>query len=248
MSGENSSSASETELKPVSFRFSSALDVPAQGEVDRKDKGMLTVSGFVMGPNAKALPSVLVYLTDLEGNRVGQSCRTSPDTGEYKVLVNEPGKYILRAHKRGMMMENMEGISLPMESGKIEGLNFTMIPDGCVVAGRVLVSETSEPVANAVIRCRSRLGDYTGETLSDAEGNFSIVGVPPNCECYLEILDDIGTRLHVTDNFETVQKNHISLVVNVHKKTPNHLRPNRTSETVPGDDTRVEILDGSSGG
>jgi len=236
---EKSAPAPDQEGKQVSFRFSSAVDIPAQKEMDRRDKTVLVVSGFVTDRNGKGLPSVLVYLTDLEGNRVGQSCRTSPETGEYKVLVNEPGKYFLRAHKRGMMVENVDGISLPMESGRIEGLNFSMIPDGCVVKGRVLVSETSEPVPDTVVRCRSRLGDYTGETLSDADGNFSIVGVPPNCECYIEILDGSGKRLHVTDHFETVQKSQISLAVNLPQKNNEHLRSNDPPQTVSRVDANV---------
>ncbi|MGB9618655.1 MAG: carboxypeptidase-like regulatory domain-containing protein, partial [Desulfomonilaceae bacterium] len=230
---EKSAAATEQEKKPVSFKFSSAVDIPTQEEIGRRDKAQLVVSGFVTGPDGRGLPSVLVYLTDLQGNRVGQSCRTLAETGEYKVLASEPGKYVLRAHKRGMMMENSDGVPLPMESGKIEGLNFSMIPDGCVVKGRIVLSDALEPVPHTAVRCRSRLGDYTGESVTDADGNFSIVGAPPNCECYVEVIDGSGKRVHVTEHFETVQKNQISLEIQL-KETPSRpLRSNEPSPTVP---------------
>lgn len=223
----------ERDEKPVSFKFSSAVDIPSREEIDRRDKTQLVVSGFVMGPNGKGLPSVLVFLTDLEGNRVGQSCRTAPETGEYKVLVNEPGKYVLRAYKRGMMMESGEELSLPLESGKIEGLNFVMIPDGCVVKGRIRLADSLGSVSPMVVRCQSRLGDYTGESISDADGNFSIVGVPPNCECYLEIVDASGKRLHVTDHFETVQKNRIEIEIQLPNHVSDSSRVSQTPQTIP---------------
>jgi len=237
---EKAAAGTEQDGKSVSFKFSSAVDVPTQEEIDRRDKAQLVVSGFVTGPDGRGLPSVLVYLTDLEGNRVGQSCRTLAETGEYKVLVNEPGKYILRAHKRGMMMENTDGVSLPMESGKIEGLNFSMIPDGCVVKGRVLLSDTLEPVPHTAIRCRSRLGDYTGESVSDADGYFSIVGAPPNCECYVEVIDASGRRVHATEQFETVQKNQVSLDIRLKQAPSSPVGSNRPSAAVPKMGGRAE--------
>ena len=73
------------------------------------------------------MASVIVYLTDEEGNRVGQSCRSMPDTGEFKVQVNHPGRYQLHGYKRGFVMGEGEPVLLPIESGKIEGFNLHMI-------------------------------------------------------------------------------------------------------------------------
>ncbi len=237
---ERSPVTTEQEGKPMSFKFSSAVDVPTQEEIDRRDKAQLAVSGFVTGPDGRGLPAVLVYLTDLEGNRVGQSCRTLSETGEYKVLASEPGKYVVRALKRGMIMENAGGVTLPVESGKIEGLNLSMIPDGCVVKGRILLSDTSEPVPHTMVRCRSRLGDYTGESVSDADGNFSVVGVPPNCECYMEVVDSSGKRLHVTEHFETVQKNQICLTIEITEMPSGSLGSPETTPNIPNLDGEPE--------
>lgn len=206
---------SKKTAKLVDFKFSSAVDFPTPEEMERRDQQQLTVSGFVKGIDGKALPSVLVYLTDLEGNRQGQSCRTLPDTGEYKVIAGEPGRYLLKAYKRGMIMEERESISLPLDSGKLEGLNFRMIPDGCVVKGVVRVRGTDRPVPNIVVRCLSRLGDYSGDSFTDEDGNFTIVGVPPNCECFVEVIGSSGENLSVSENFETVQKPQVQLTIEV---------------------------------
>jgi len=201
--------------RQVDFRFSSAVDFPTPEEMERRDQQQLTVSGFVKGIDGKALPSVLVYLTDLEGNRQGQSCRTLPDTGEYKVIAGEPGRYLLKAYKRGMIMEERESISLPLESGKLEGVHFRMIPDGCVVKGGVRVRGTDRPVPNTVVRCLSRLGDYSGDSFTDDDGNFTIVGVPPNCECFVEVIGNSGEKVHVSENFETVQRPVVELTIKI---------------------------------
>jgi hypothetical protein len=210
--GEKQQSSSKIQ-KLIDFRFSSAVDFPTPEELERRDHQQLTVSGFVRGVDGKGLPSVLVYLTDLEGNRHGQSCRTLPDTGEYKVIAGEPGRYLLKAYKRGMIMEGAEAISLQMEAGKVDGLNFTMIPDGCVVKGIVRAKGTAQPFANTIVRCLSRLGDYSGESVTDQEGNFAIVGVPPNCECFVEVIGSGATRIYLSENYETVQKTQIELEI-----------------------------------
>ncbi|MDQ1239286.1 MAG: hypothetical protein QG577_1472, partial [Thermodesulfobacteriota bacterium] len=121
--------------------------------------------------------------------------------------------YLLKAYKRGMIMEGAEAISLQMEAGKVEGLNFRMIPDGCVVKGVVRTKGTAQPFANTMVRCLSRLGDYSGESVTDHEGNFAIVGVPPNCECFVEVIGSGATRIYLSENFETVQKTQIELEI-----------------------------------
>ncbi len=76
----------------MEFKFASAVDVPTAEELMRREKEQMVVSGAVTDASGKGMGSVIVYLTDLEGNRVGQSCRSAPETGEFKVLINEPGK------------------------------------------------------------------------------------------------------------------------------------------------------------
>ncbi len=85
---------SEDEKKPVAqeFKFASAVDIPSPEEVERREKEQLVVSGMVKGPDGKGIESVIVYLTDLDGTRVGQSCRSMSDTGEFRGTHERAGK------------------------------------------------------------------------------------------------------------------------------------------------------------
>ncbi len=133
----------ESKSASSDFRFASAVELPSQTEIERREKEQLIVSGHVRGVDSKGLSSVIVYLTDLKGNRLGQSCRSLPDTGEFKVLAAEPGKYLLNAYKRGYVVEGESSMTLPIESGKIEGFTFRMAPEGCKVNGMVILEDTS---------------------------------------------------------------------------------------------------------
>ena len=67
------------------FRFSLAVDVPSQEELERREKERLVVSGSVIGPDGVPVESAVVYLTDVDGNKIGQSCRSSAENGFFKV-------------------------------------------------------------------------------------------------------------------------------------------------------------------
>lgn len=188
------------------FKFSSAVDVPTPEEVERRERTHLVISGSVLGPDGKGIPSVIVYLTDEEGNRVGQSCRSMPDTGEFKVLINEPGKYRLYGYKRGYVMEEGAPPPLPIESGKIEGFNFRMIPEGCVVFGRVVREDTGKGLPEHEVSCVCRADNYSRSCRTNIEGEFRISGVPVNSECFLEVRGEGGVLRTTTDTFQTVQK------------------------------------------
>ncbi len=197
------------------FRFSSAVDMPTPEEMERREKSHLVVTGSVLGADGKGVPSAIVYLTDEEGNRVGQSCRTMPETGEFKVLISEPGKYRINGYKRGFVMEQSEPPQLPIESGKIEGFNLRMIPEGCVVSGRVVRDGSSEGIPGHEVSCVCRVDNYSRTAKTNAEGEFRISGVPVNSECFLEVRGEGGTLRITTDTFQTVQKKEIYTEIKV---------------------------------
>jgi hypothetical protein len=198
--------------KPSSqdFRFSAAVDVPSPEEQERREKEQLVVAGSVTGPDGQGIAMVIVYLTDEQGNRVGQSGRSVAETGEFKVLVNEPGRYFLNAYKRGYVPEIAESTLLPIESGKIEGYEFKMIPEGCLVSGTVFNDPSGMVVPGVEVKCVSRTGEFSRSSFTNAEGHFRISAIPVNSECHLEVLSENGKVIGESHPFETVQKKEIS--------------------------------------
>ncbi len=202
------------------FRFSSAVDVPTPEEVERREKTQLTVTGSVLGPDGKGISSVIVFLTDEEGNRVGQSCRTMPETGEFKVLINEPGKYRLNGYKRGFLMDLSEPPQIPIESGKIEGFNIRMMPEGCFVSGRVVRGDAGAGIPGYEVSCVCRAHNYSRSAGTGSDGHFRISGVPVNSECFLEVRGGKGDLLTTTDTFQTVQKKEMYSEIRIADPTP----------------------------
>jgi len=188
------------------FRFLAAVDVPTREEIDRREKLQLVVRGSVIGPDGQGIPSVIVYLSDEQGSRLGQSCRTQSDTGEFKVSVNEPGRYLVNAYKRGYILDSPNPMVLPIESGKIEGFNIKMLPEGCTVHGRVSAEQDGTPLAGIEVKCTCRAGGFARSAVTDPEGNFAIAGIPVNSACHLEVLGEDGIVLVQSEPFETVQK------------------------------------------
>ncbi|MEI7448750.1 MAG: carboxypeptidase-like regulatory domain-containing protein [Desulfomonile sp.] len=212
------------EKKPVTteFKFSSAVDLPSPEEKERREKEQLVVSGFVKGLDSKGISSALIYLTDLDDNRVGQSFRSDPDTGEFRVIAHEPGKYILKAYKRDFVMEESHPPALPIESGKIEGYNLRMLPEGCVLQGKVAFDNSNDSVAGLEVKCVCLSDDFSRTTHTDPEGHFVISSVPPNSECFLEVLTLHGDLLLRSEPFETVQKKEIYREVKIVSNLGNH--------------------------
>ncbi|MDQ7782795.1 MAG: carboxypeptidase-like regulatory domain-containing protein [Desulfomonilaceae bacterium] len=202
------------------FRFSSAVDVPTPEEVERRERTQLVVTGSVLGPDGKGIPSVIVYLTDDEGNRVGQSCRTMPETGEFKVLTGEPGTYRISGYKRGFVLEGSEAPRIPIESGRIEGFNFRMIPEGCGISGRVVRDESGEGLPKHDVTCVCAVLNYTRSVQTAADGQFRMNGIPVNSECFLEVRGEDGGLLAATDTFQTVQKKEMYIEIKIANPEP----------------------------
>lgn len=191
------------------FKFSATVDVPSAEEVERREKEQLVVSGSVTGPDGRGIASAIVYLSDQDGNRIGQSCRSQAETGEFKVLVNEPGSYFVNVYKRGHVLESSEPMALPIKSGKIEGYRVRMIPEGCVVQGRVTTQGGTRVVPDVQVTCSCKAKDYSRAGRTDSEGRFRLTGIPINSECYLEVVRQDGVVIVRSNSFETVQRKEI---------------------------------------
>ncbi|MCA1959755.1 MAG: hypothetical protein LDL33_03085, partial [Desulfomonile sp.] len=185
------------------FRFTSAVEVPPPDEIERRGREQLVVTGAVCGPDGRGLGAVIVYLVDDQGNRVGQSCRSLPETGEFKVHVNSPGRYVLHGYKRGFVEDSSEAPILPLESGKIEGYMLRMIPDGCVVHGKVVTDAASPAPAGMEVRCVCEGGAAGGIASTDSAGRFRIFGVSSDATCRIEVRNASGEVVFCSEPFET---------------------------------------------
>jgi hypothetical protein len=214
------------------FKFSAAVDVPTPQELERREREQVVVSGSVRSTDDTGISAVIVYLTDEKGNRIGQSCRSLADTGEFKVLVNEPGRYFLNAYKRGYVLESSEPMALPIESGKIEGYQVRMIPEGCIVQGRVSSHPAKGDLGRVEVKCICRAGDLTRSSRTDGEGRFRISGIPVNSECYLEAIDSEGKWYGRSAPFQTVQKRDIYQELTLHER-PDTSSPPRMESSQP---------------
>ncbi len=207
-------------VKQGDFKFSSAVDVPSSEELERRDKEQIVICGAVKGPYGKGVSSVIVYLTNENGARVGQSCRSAPESGEFRVLIHEPGRYALNGYKRGYIRESMEPLIVPIESGKIEGFNFVMIPEGCAIHGHI-ADESGAALTDVEVKCICGAENITRSGRTDESGAYGIMGVLVNSRCRLEVHDSNRNIIAVSDPFETVQTKEMrrDLVVNT-SETP----------------------------
>ncbi|MGC8602081.1 MAG: carboxypeptidase-like regulatory domain-containing protein [Desulfomonilaceae bacterium] len=191
------------------FRFSSAVDIPSQEEIERRERERLVVSGTILGPDGKPAEYAVVYLTDLEGNKIGQSCRSNAGNGFFKVLVHETGSYLLHVYKRGFAMSGNKPVPIPIESGKIDGLVINLVSQGLMIQGRVLTEDGNIPLPEIQINCVCRSKGFASASKIDDSGHFRLFNVPINSECYLEAVDRDQNVLARTEGFETIQKKQI---------------------------------------
>ncbi len=202
---------SRSEAKPpaAEFKFTSAVDLPSPDEIERREKTQLVVSGCVRDPEGRGIGSVIVYFIDEKGNRLGQSCRSAPDTGEFKVLAAEAGKFKLGGYKRGYVMESVDPVPIPIEAGKIEQFNFVMRAEGCEVRGKVLMDPGGQTLTGYEVKCDCRRDDFARSDYTNTEGEFQILGVPLDSACTLSLLKPDGTLVSRSEPFQTVQKKEI---------------------------------------
>jgi hypothetical protein len=125
------------------------------------------------------------------------------ETGEFKVQVNQPGRYILRGYKRGFLMEETDPRPLPIESGKIEGYCLRMIPEECVISGKVIFGGITGAAPHVEVRCVDETGEVWRASQVSPSGEYHIAGLPFDFRCFLEVRAAEGRLLWGSESFST---------------------------------------------
>ncbi len=213
------SSSSESERDKIlahkEFKFSSAVDLPSPEEIERREKEKIVVSGRVVDPSGSGLATAVVYLVDKDGNKIGQSCRTNSDDGSYRVQANDAGAHAVNVYRRGYVMNSDGPIKLPAKSGKIKTFDIPMLPEGCLIHGKVMSEADKTPLAGLTVKCSCRSERFTHTTTTNSSGAFQAAGAPLNSECAVQVLSPDGHLLLDSNPFETVQKKQIFLDLKV---------------------------------
>ncbi len=184
-------------------KFSATADLFQPEESQDPELEQLVVSGTVQRPDGKRVPEVIVFLADEKGKRVGQSCVSRPVTGEYKVTAPAPGRYVLKGHKRGLVLESSEPPVLLVESGIVESYTLRMIPEGCVILGSVASDSEQDSLSDLQVKCICETNGLTRSSRTDHSGQFRIDGVAHDSTCLLEVRDSSGDVLGATPEFQT---------------------------------------------
>jgi hypothetical protein len=100
-------------------------------------------------------------------------------------------------------------VILPIESGKIEGFNFRMMPEGCLVHGRVLVEGETAGAPNLEVKCICGDGAFSRSDRTDPAGEFRISGVPLASKCCIEAYGMDGEVVARSAPFETLHKKEV---------------------------------------
>ncbi len=214
------------------FRFASMIDPDSVEPRDQIAREELQVYGFVLERNDEPVPGALVFLIDREGNRIGQSSRSQPGTGEFTALAQEPGKYRLNAHKRGMRLLDKEPIELEKTSGTIEGLVVRMIEEGCKIKGRIV--QKFEGDLDSMVRlqvvCKAGPSGFVRSVRPAQDGYYSIIGAPESDSCVLELLDSDGNMITRTEPFETYDGGEVNLEFELIDKDSEEINGNGESD------------------
>ena len=223
------------------FKFSSAVDLPSPEEIERRGKEKIVVTGRVIDPLNSGLATAVVYLVDKDGNKMGQSCRTNSDSGAYRVQSNEGGAHSINVYKRGYVMNSDGPIKLPAKNGKIEGFDVHMLPEGCLIHGKVSSTIGQNPIEGLTVKCDCRSEQYKFSSTTNSKGAFQALGAPLNSECVIQVLSPDGNVLLDSKPFETVQKKQIFMDLKV--DYPESENRQRASEQYENVDIVIEDAD-----
>ena len=180
-----------------------------QGENQPRVPGQLVVSGTITDSQGNGLGSVIVYFTDEDGNRHGQSCRSRPGSGDFWLFANKPGKYLLHAYKRGYVVQAPQDLTLTITDSKIDGFTVRMAAEECTVQGRVFNISYGSPASDVEVRCACKSSSRNSSCRTDESGKFCLIGVPLNTECELQVRGANGTVLTRSEFFETAPQGEI---------------------------------------
>ncbi len=220
----------ENSIVTKEFKFSSAVDLPSPEEIERREREKIVVTGRVLDSESHGLATAVVYLVDRDGNKIGQSCRTNSENGSFRVQANQSGACSINVYKRGYVMNADQPVALSAKSGKITGVDIHMIPEGCLIHGKVLSEEDLNPIPDLVVNCACRSEQFKSSSITDSNGAFQTVGAPLNTECVIQVMTPDGKILLNSKPFETVQKKQIFMEFKVKNSDNDLLKPSTENQ------------------
>nr|WP_240807313.1 carboxypeptidase regulatory-like domain-containing protein [Polyangium spumosum] len=146
------------------------------------------IEGVVVDEQGAPVPSyrltVELFLPNTEGVDIGVRGRprkVDDPAGAFRMEKLPPGKYVLGASAEGHPPGKSETVEV--EVGQTARNVRIALPRTATLSGTVLDEETKKPIAGATVRLDGIAGgggfDIATPVTTDAEGAFSLVGVPP---------------------------------------------------------------------
>ena len=128
-------------------------------------------------------------------------------------------------------MEETDPQPLPIESGKIEGYSLRMIPQECVIRGKVILAGIAEAAPHLEVRCVDEAGEVWRAARVSSSGEYRIAGLPFDFRCFLEVRAADGTLLWGSESFSTGSQKEIHRDITI----PSSLGPpdTRSKDTHP---------------
>ncbi len=146
------------------------------------------IEGVVVDPQGTPVPAyrltVELFLPKTEGIDIGargRPTRVDDAAGAFRLDKLPPGKYVLGANAEGHPPGKSDTVEV--EVGQTTRNVRIALPRAATLSGTVRDEETRKPLAGATVRLDGMAGgggfDFAAPVTTDAEGAFSLVGVPP---------------------------------------------------------------------
>lgn len=146
------------------------------------------IEGIVVDDRGAAVPSyrlsIELFLPKAEGIELGvrgRPIQVEDPAGAFRWERLPAGKYILAASVSGHPPGKSESVSVDV--GQTTRDVRIVLPRGATLSGTVLDEDTRRPIAGAIVRLDGMMGggapDPVAPSTTDAQGVYSLVGVPP---------------------------------------------------------------------
>jgi large repetitive protein len=127
------------------------------------------LSGLVTGPGGIPIAGALVEVLNQTGITLTET--TTDGAGTYLLTKLAEGVYQIRVSAAGFSTE-LAGISL--QAGDAKVIDFSLTTAFGTVSGTISDAQTGEGIPNTSIKVVTRSGIAVGETLTDANGDYSL--------------------------------------------------------------------------
>jgi hypothetical protein len=128
--------------------------------------------------------SIEVFLPKADGTDLGPRSRPlqiNDEAGAFRLLRMPPGKYVLVASASGQPPGKSDSVDVDL--GQTTRNVRIVLPRAATLTGMIRDEETRKPIAGAVVQLDGMAGgggpNSTPPATTDAQGNYSLTGVPP---------------------------------------------------------------------